>query len=111
MTTSAPLTGTCTVLPPPNSGATGFTSGPNPITVNNRTYTCAIGASLSTVPADDAAIMIDNGWVLFGRGSGATAARPTGINLKPGMLWYDTTVGHIIVYDGATWRDHDGTSV
>jgi|HubBroStandDraft_2_1064218.scaffolds.fasta_scaffold198539_4 hypothetical protein len=105
-------TGLITVLPPSASGASGATknSGANPIVVNGRTYTAALGASLQ-VPAMDGSVMIENGWTAFGRFSGTTAQRPVAPNVSRGVLYYDTTVGHIIVWDGATWRDHDGSSV
>lgn len=97
-----------TLLPPPLSGLSSKDSGANPVTVYGRTYTCALGASLQ-VPAQDAAVMIANGWTRFGRLSGTTAQRPA--TPVRGLSYFDSTVGHIIVFDGVTWRDHDGSSV
>jgi hypothetical protein len=99
-----------TLLPPPI--ATGFgaskDTGANPVAVYGRSYTCAVGASLQ-VPAQDASVLIANGWTRFMRFSGTTAQRPT--NATRGTTYLDTTVGHGIVFDGVTWRDSDGTSV
>ena len=97
-----------TLLPPPVSGSATKDSGANPVVVYGRSYTCALGSSLQ-VPAQDAAVMIANGWTRFGRLSGTTAQRPA--NPVRGLTYFDSTVGHIIVSDGVTWRDHDGSSV
>lgn len=97
-----------TLLPPPVAGTTATKdSGANPIVVYGRTYTAAIGTSIQ-VPASDASVLVANGWTRFGRLSGTTAQRPT--SPVRGLTYFDSTVGHIVVYDGATWRDHDGSS-
>ena len=65
---------------PPSSG-----NQYNPITVNGRTYSCAIG-SVCTVPNDgDAAEMQANGWTMMlgTTGAGPSSARPT--NPKQGQ--------------------------
>jgi hypothetical protein len=97
-----------TLLPPPVSGSATKDSGANPVVVFGRTYTCAVGASIQ-VPAQDAVVMVANGWTRFGRLSGTTAQRPVPIPPR-GVTYFDSTVGHIIVSDGVTWRDHDGSA-
>ena len=99
-----------TLLPPPIAGGTAIKdNGSNPITVpGGRVYTCALGASIQ-VPAQDADNMEANGWTRFARFSGTTAQRPP--NPVRNLMYLDTTVGHVICFDGVTWRDKDGTSV
>lgn len=59
------------------------------ITVNNRTYTCAAGATID-VPDFDAYQMTANNWVTLGATVGATSARPT--KPSPGQTFHDTTL-------------------
>ncbi len=112
MQEQVPFTGNVTMLPPPVTGGNtaSVVAGANPIVVNGRTYSCALGSTIS-VPACDAVALNANGWSPVAWGSGPTASRPTGAFLAPGMHWYDTTVGAIIVYDGATWRNVSGAAV
>ena len=35
--------------------------------------------------------------------SGATGARPAGVNVKTGQIYFDTTLGQLIVWNGAAW--------
>lgn len=98
------------VLPPPVFAGGHKDSGANPITLpDGRTWSCAIGSSIN-VPAHDAERMVGNGWTQFAESMGTTAQRPSGVNVTRGYLYLDTTVGHVIVYDGATWRDKDGSA-
>jgi len=43
-------------------------------------------------------------------GFGTTAARPTN-NLFVGYQYFDTSLGHMIAYDGTNWVDYAGTTV
>lgn len=101
-----------TMLPPPVAGPSSAekNSGPNPITVNGRVYTATLGSSVQ-VPAQDASIMEANGWTRFGRFSGTTAQRPTPPYVSRRLMYYDTTLSAMIVWDGATWRSAAGASV
>ena len=74
------------------------------ITVNGRTYTCALGSTLD-VPDQDGAIMTHNGWTFAanGGGSGATAQRPAAPNKR--QIFFDQTLGKDVVFDGRVWRD------
>lgn len=72
------------------------------ITVNGRSYTCALGSSIS-VPDQDGAVMLHNGWIAASvGGSGTTAQRPA--NPKKGQEYHDTTLGYVIRFDGLNWR-------
>lgn len=44
------------------------------------------------------------------KGVGATADRPTD-GIEAGDYYFDTTLGHIIHYDGSGWVDATGASV
>lgn len=82
------------------------------ITVNGRTYTCALGSSID-VPDFDGVIMQANGWTISAAGgAGATAARPVLVSNQRGYQFHDSTLGKNIVWDGKTWRDPtNGNSV
>jgi predicted NBD/HSP70 family sugar kinase len=112
MLENVPLTGNVRMLPPgqASGGSDSIVNGPNPIVVNGRTYQCALGSAID-VPAFDAVVMMNNDWNCFGWGSGPTSARPTGINVVPGMLWLDTTLGAAILWDGIVWRGFNGAAV
>jgi hypothetical protein len=97
------------LLPPPVAGVGSHRDGgANPITVNGRTYSCALG-SVITVPAADAAQMTCNGWTQVCDFTGTTANRPA--NAARGSTYDDTTVGKAIFFDGVTWRDKAGAAV
>jgi hypothetical protein len=70
-------------------------------TVNGRTYTCALGATID-VPDFDAFVLGANGWIQVAP-VGTTAQRTA----KPGLgaIFHDTSVGKLIIFEGATWRD------
>lgn len=73
------------------------------ILVNGRSYTCALGSVIS-VPDQDGAVMIANGWTAASvGGSGATAARPA--SPKQGAEFHDSTLGYVIRFDGKNWRN------
>jgi hypothetical protein len=69
--------------------------------VNGRTYSCQLGATLDVVDFD-AFVLGANGWIQVAP-AGTTAQRPA----KPGVgnFFHDTTVGKIIIFEGAAWRD------
>ena len=69
--------------------------------VNGRTYSCALGSTID-VPDFDAFVLGANGWIQVAP-VGTTAQRPA----KPGVgnFFHDTTVGKIIIFEGAAWRD------
>lgn len=108
-----PLTGNVLMLPPPATGVgvVSYAQGANPITLQSgRVYSAAVGTAV-TVPWFDAQVLISNGWTMFGWGTGPTTSRPTGVNLTQGFMYYDTTVGAMVCYDGVTWRNASGTAV
>ena len=95
---------TVRLMPPANS------SGLNPCVANGRTYVCASGSTLD-VPDFDAYVLQSNGWTLAAAGgTGPTASRPTvqanGQPLKRGTTFNDTSIGKVVMWDGAVWRDH-----
>jgi len=92
--------GTNRMMPPANSAA-----GPNPCTVpGGRSYSCLQGQTVDA-PDFDAAILQANGWTHSAAGGvGVTSLRPTG-NLKRGTQFHDSTLGYVIVWDGAVWRN------
>jgi hypothetical protein len=75
--------------------------------VNGRTYTCALGAFID-VPDFDANVLTANGWIRIAV-VGTTAQRPT--NPGTGMLYHDTTLGYVVVWEGAAWRNPNSGSV
>lgn len=80
---------------PPNAAA-------KTTAANGRTYTCA-AASYLDVPDQDALILEANGWIIVAHGGvGTTAQRPT-TGLSTTRRYFDTTLGYIIVWTGASW--------
>lgn len=44
-------------------------------------------------------------------GSGATGSRPSAVTSGAGSIWFDTTIGKLLISDGATWLEYeDGDS-
>ena len=78
-------------------------SPPHKMTVGGRTYTGVAGVPIDA-PDFDAAILTagNNGWVSIGF-SGTTAQRP--VNPPIGTLFHDNTLGYVIVWEGAAWRN------
>jgi hypothetical protein len=75
--------------------------------VNGRTYTATPGNVVDVYDADAQELQA-NGWIPIAP-SGPTMARPAGTlgqytNL-PGSMFYDTTIGKLIISDGQAWRD------
>ena len=97
----------------------------NPIAASGGIYSSPIGTPID-VPVNDVPRLLGNGWSCLTRGGGhgsiewglvgTTAQRPTGklgsnLPLDAGAQYIDTTIGKIIVWDGATWRDYTGSAV
>lgn len=73
------------------------------ITVNGRSYTCQLGATID-VPDQDAAVMTANGWTTASiGGAGATTARPA--SPVKGAEFHDATLGYTVKFDGKVWRN------
>lgn|SRR4051794_9796145 len=87
------------MLPPPS---VAFQS----MTANGRSYSAAPGSTVDVIEGD-AQVLGANGWVWI-TPSGPTSARPVNKDgpyaAARGSLFYDTTLGALIVHDGATWR-------
>lgn len=79
----------------------------NPVTVavnSGKSYSCAVGSVLLNVTAAHAWELEGNGWMIVANvGSGATAQRPS--VPTAGDKYLDTSLGYIVVYDGAAWRN------
>ncbi len=81
------------------------------IAVSGRTYSSTPGNAVD-VPDFDSVTLQANGWIFVAL-SGPTSGRPTeteirastGSPLSAGLKFFDTTIGKVIVFDGATWRD------
>jgi hypothetical protein len=80
------------------------------MTINGRQYSGTPGTVLD-IPDFDAAVLGANGWAPIAP-SGPTALRPSPLAGKtppylaaPGFEYFDTTLGKLIFFDGATWRD------
>jgi hypothetical protein len=80
------------------------------LTVNGRNYTGAPGVAMD-VPDFDAQVLGANGWICCCP-SGPTSARPTTnpnisapYTAAPSSKFYDTSIGKMLIFDGATWRD------
>lgn len=69
--------------------------------VNGRTYTASPGSTV-TAPDFDAQVLSANGWITIGP-VGTTAQRPA--TPQPNQLYHDTTLGYVIAWEGAAWRN------
>ncbi|MEW5882275.1 MAG: hypothetical protein AB1761_17775 [Pseudomonadota bacterium] len=93
---------TTRMLPPTDAGK-------RRMTVNGRSYVGTLG-TVYDVPDHDADALEANGWTRV-EAVGTTAERPNftatpaGAALSAGRRFLDTTVGALIVWDGATWRN------
>lgn len=72
------------------------------ITVNSRSYTCALNATID-VPDQDALVMEANGWTKGSGSVGVTAARP--VAPAKNATFFDSTLGVTVKFDGKVWRD------
>ncbi len=96
------------MLPPINVGQQA-------ITANGRPYS-GTPVTAQDVPDMDAGILAANGWVRVAL-SGPTTARPSAnptvtppYTAARGLHFYDTTLGAVVIFDGATWRTPAGAS-
>jgi hypothetical protein len=71
------------------------------LTTNGRNHSAAPGVVHDVIDFD-ADSLGGNGWTRVGE-VGATAQRP--VNPARGKLFTDTSVGAMIIFDGATWRN------
>jgi hypothetical protein len=75
--------------------------------VNGRTYSSTPGNVVDVYDAD-AQVLEANGWIVVAP-SGPTSARPSGTlglySAAAGQSYFDTTIGKLIISDGANWRD------
>jgi hypothetical protein len=80
--------------------------------VNGRSYTGTPGTALNILDWD-ADMLEANGWTRVAW-TGQTSERPVNIVgpgvmartiLYPGLKFFDETLGYLIEYDGATWRN------
>ena len=81
--------------------------------VYGRSYTAAPGSFVIADGPSHADMLEANGWTRASRNSsGTTALRPVLTKLQAGFAYLDTTLGKVISWDGATWRNPvDGSSV
>jgi hypothetical protein len=84
------------------------------INVKGRTYTGRPG-EVRDVPDMDADVLANNGWTRAAL-SGPTTSRPLATTLSPpytatpGFLYFDTTLGAPVIFDGARWRTFAGAA-
>ena len=85
-------------------------SAGSPVAVFGRSYQQQPGTVLD-VPTGDTGTLCAAGWFRIAL-SGTTAQRPSqsvvlaGVDgLRPGLEFFDITLGRCIFYDGANWRD------
>src|SRR4051794_17239670 len=77
--------------------------------VNGRTYIGAPGTPQNVIDTD-ADMLGANGWAIIAP-AGTTAQRPISVivtppyGVGPGVQFYDSTLGAIIVHDGLVWRN------
>ena len=87
------------------------------LTINGRAYASTPGNVVDVIDAD-AGFLAANGWIRVAP-SGTSLQRP-GLSLASGnygvaaagTYFYDSTVGKLIIFDGAKWRSpNDGSAV
>jgi hypothetical protein len=87
-----------------------LTVGQQVLTANGRGYSGVPGTAID-VPDFDAGVLAANGWTRVALSGASSARPPINPNASPpytaaaGLHYLDTTLGKIIVFDGATWRD------
>jgi hypothetical protein len=101
---------TTRMLPANASGGsvTGVCGSPNPNDPSRRYYSASAGQTIDAqgLPDADAALLVSQGFLLVAP-SGTTALRntlPPGY-FKAGQLYADLSLGKLILFDGANWRD------
>jgi hypothetical protein len=82
---------------------------PSAISVFGRSYTGTPG-TIKDVPLGDADVLGTAGWMRLPGMSGPTSGRPTPRDADtyaatPGELYLDTSLGLVIMFDGAVWRN------
>jgi hypothetical protein len=82
------------VFPPPTGGKTTVAFG--------RTYSGPVAGVSQDVPNDDATVLSANGWVWAAYAE--TTVNRLALKAKRNTLVFDTTLGHMTVWDGANWR-------
>jgi hypothetical protein len=99
------------MLPANGSGSTvnGVCGSPNPNDLARRYYSATGGQTIDATgyPDGDAAVLASQGFLPV-CASGTTALRNSltpGKHFKPGTLYLDTTIGLIVCWDGASWRN------
>jgi hypothetical protein len=84
-----------------------FNTNSSAIIVNGRTYNPSLGTAIDAPDFDSQPLQANN-WTYVAV-SGSTASRPSGsLGAAPaarGGHYFDITLGYVIVYDGATWRN------
>jgi hypothetical protein len=70
-----------------------------------RTYYQASAGTVIDVPDVSVSDLRSQGLIAVGDGSGPTSGRPTSQYLRPGYVYVDTTIGLIVAWDGANWRN------
>jgi hypothetical protein len=87
---------------------TGRAGSPNPADPSARFYTASPGQTIDAQgpPDADAAVLVSQGFALVGP-SGSTALRNSLAPgyFKAGQMFVDLTLGRVIMFDGANWRD------
>jgi hypothetical protein len=71
-----------------------------------RQYSGTPGQAID-VPDTDSDVLCANGWIFVAL-SGPTSARPTAATVpsaQTGLHYFDSTLGIIVVFDGAVFRD------
>lgn len=93
-------------------------TAPTTVSIEGRTYTLAVGTAPIIVPDFDALVLMNNGWIAYGKnGAGTTAQRPvanpaTGTPAPGvGYEYYDTTLSVMVYYNGKSWIKNDGSAV
>lgn len=85
-------------------------AGGSKIFYNGRTFDPSLGGQ--DVPDFDSNMLQANGWS-FVAVSGPTATRHSATTgpypLHTGVRYYDTTISHLVTWDGKNWRNEAGT--
>jgi hypothetical protein len=79
-------------------------SAPHTTVVNGRSYTGTPGTNVDVVDFDAAALTATGNWVSVAM-SGTTAQRPGVMARYSGQLYHDNTLGYVVIFEGAAWRN------
>ena len=96
---------TIRMLPKNGVTVTGWAGPPEQSAAGSRRYYTAAAGSYADVTALDANVLGSQGFLQVGNGSGPTSLRPNliGDPQAPGFQYLDTTLGLIVVWNGAGW--------